>query len=84
MDEIPFYFTGDLDALTRLVLVNGIYFKGKWKTQFDAKRTHKATFYVDSTNTVEVDMMDIEVNIPIGEITELDAKAVSLPYQVNY
>jgi len=35
---------GILDALTRLVLVNAIYFKGKWLNQFDKAHTNKEDF----------------------------------------
>ena len=35
---------GDIDALTVLVLVNAIYFKGKWASQFDPARTSEADF----------------------------------------
>lgn len=41
-DLIP---PGVLDCLTRLVLVNAIYFKGLWTSPFDEKRTHDADFH---------------------------------------
>ncbi len=36
---------GMLDSLTRLVLVNAIYFKGIWEKPFKRKRTKRKTFY---------------------------------------
>jgi len=48
---------GSLDALTRLVLVNAIYFKGIWKIQFDKEDTKKRSFWVDAKTKKQVDMM---------------------------
>ena len=49
--------SGSINALTKLVLVNAIYFKGDWDVQFDKKNTHKGDFHVSSTKTVQADMM---------------------------
>ncbi|NWS38361.1 SPB6 protein, partial [Probosciger aterrimus] len=38
---------GILDSLTRLVLVNAIYFKGKWAKQFDKERTAEVPFQIN-------------------------------------
>jgi serpin B len=38
---------GALDALSRLVLVNVIYFKGSWKFPFDPEATRPMTFHID-------------------------------------
>ncbi len=35
---------GSIDALTRLVLTNAVYFKGKWEHEFDAAHTRDETF----------------------------------------
>lgn len=51
-----------LDAMTRLVLVNAIYFKGTWVYQFDPARTYKGPFYLDENKTVDVDYMVIKVS----------------------
>ncbi|KAA0201911.1 hypothetical protein HAZT_HAZT004889 [Hyalella azteca] len=42
---------GILDALTRLVLVNAVYFKGLWTKQFDKARTQDLPFYTDGRNS---------------------------------
>jgi serpin B len=46
-----------IDALTRLVLANAIYFKGQWVNQFDAKATALADFWITEERSVEVPMM---------------------------
>jgi len=74
----------DLSDLTRLVLVNAIYFKGFWKNKFNEKATVKAPFYFSAKNdSVQVDMMQMNGDFPFAEVPELGAKAVALPYQVE-
>lgn len=46
-----------LNALTKLVLVNAIYFKGDWEQKFDKKHTRKGDFHVTPDHVVQVDMM---------------------------
>ena len=53
-----------LDALTRMVLVNAIYFKADWENQFDANDTEKAPFYLLDGSEVQVDMMSNDIYIP--------------------
>ncbi|NXI67315.1 SPB6 protein, partial [Anseranas semipalmata] len=38
---------GILDSLTRLVLVNAIYFKGNWEKKFDIERTKEMPFKIN-------------------------------------
>lgn len=47
-----------LSSLTRLVLSDAIYFKGKWQHQFKEKDTKPAPFYVGTNETVTVPMMN--------------------------
>jgi serpin B len=44
-------------GLTRLVITNAIYFKGDWEDEFDEENTTESDFYVDSDETVQVEMM---------------------------
>ncbi|MCU0486938.1 MAG: serpin family protein [Anaerolineales bacterium] len=69
---------GDLDALTRMVLVNAIYFKADWQTQFDPNDTHEAPFYLLDGSQVQVDLMSNDLQLPYlrGE----NYQAVELPY----
>jgi len=69
---------GVLDALTRMVLVNAIYFKADWMDQFDANDTEDAPFYLLDGSDVTVDMMSNDVYAPYlrGE----NYQAVELQY----
>jgi serine protease inhibitor len=46
-----------LEDNTVMLLVNAIYFKGKWKSQFDKANTAGGTFYKTDGTTIEVPMM---------------------------
>jgi len=48
---------GALDPLTRLVLLNAIYFKGNWAEQFDAKHTKEEDFHAAGGVKVRLPMM---------------------------
>jgi serpin B len=48
----------ELDPLTKMLLINAIYFKGKWKSQFDADETLQKPFYKPSGTSSEVPMMN--------------------------
>jgi serpin B len=46
-----------LDNNTVMLLINAIYFKGKWKSQFDASKTVNQAFYKSDGTTSQVPMM---------------------------
>jgi len=48
---------GSINAYTRLVLANAIYFKGSWATAFEASNTFTAPFYPSKATRVNVQMM---------------------------
>lgn len=69
-----------LDALTRLVLVNAIYFKGNWASKFEPRQTKKEQFWLNNSDSVEVDMMNTKGKYMYKEDEALDAKVLELPY----
>lgn len=48
---------GAVDELTRLVLVNALYFNGQWKTPFPESGTHHRLFHKSDGSTASVSMM---------------------------
>jgi serpin B len=57
-DRIPEILPeGSVDAMTRLVLVNALYFKAPWSTEFDAHQTADAPFHLDTGESVDVPTM---------------------------
>jgi serpin B len=48
---------GSIKPLTRMVLVNAIYFLGNWERQFDEKRTRDEPFHTSAATTKQAPMM---------------------------
>lgn len=48
---------GMVDAATRLVLTNAVYFLGEWLEPFDAARTRNEPFFLRDGSSVEVPLM---------------------------
>ncbi|MFO7903947.1 MAG: serpin family protein [Pirellulaceae bacterium] len=62
---------GSVDRLTRLVLTNAVYFKGKWEHEFDKEATRDAPFTVSPDEQVEVPLMFQKRKFKYGETAEL-------------
>jgi len=69
---------GVLDGLTRMVLVNAIYFKATWVTPFLAARTRPDKFYAPPNTTLTVPFMHKVDQFDYGENEQL--QILSLPY----
>jgi len=74
-DLIP---PGVLDPMTRLVLTNGIYFKGDWASQFKKNATHDAPFHGTPGSPIQVPMMTQQHRFRYGE--RQDLQILELPY----
>jgi len=70
---------GFLNAQTRLVLANAIYFKGDWASQFKQEATHPAPFTLIDGTTVDVPMMSQAADFKMARTETV--QALELPYE---
>ena len=77
--EIPTLLV--VDATTRLVLVDAVYFKGTWATGFDASATTPQTFTLAGGSPVQVPTMNALVTLSEGSAQ--GASIYELPYKGN-
>lgn len=69
---------GVLTVLTRLVLVNAIYFKGSWSAPFDPRATRDEPFHPLDNAPVRAPFM--RRTGPYRLVEDHDAQAIELPY----
>ncbi|XP_075682817.1 serpin B6-like [Rhinoderma darwinii] len=74
---------GSIDSLTKLVLVNAIYFKGNWEKKFPEENTEQRQFKMSKTKSKPVPMMFQKNKFNIFYIEELETKVLELPYVNN-
>ncbi|XP_006192546.1 plasminogen activator inhibitor 2 [Camelus ferus] len=71
---------GSVGVDTKMVLVNAVYFKGKWKTPFQKKLNRLYPFRVNLTQSTPVQMMFLHEKLNIGYIADLKVQILELPY----
>jgi serpin B len=72
---------GVVDASTRLVLVNAIYFKGRWLHQFKAANTGVASFNITSNQQVQAPLMNLTASFKSALVDGV--QVLELPYLGN-
>lgn len=71
-----------IDLTTSLVLINAIYFKGKWEHSFDEDFTFEGDFYVNKHETKSVKFMKIvKKSFHFVEMSDYNAKAIELKFK---
>jgi len=73
--------SGSIKPLTRMVLVNAVYFKGDWKKKFDKANTKKEPFTTHKNEKLDVDMMHQTSEFRGAQSKELGCLILELPYK---
>ena len=69
-----------MDSLTRIALINAIYFKGDWRTKFKKAQTTSRPFTVNGQTFDHPETMVTNSFFKMGAVPELDASVLELPY----
>lgn len=72
---------GALNALTRLVLVNAVYFKGQWTAAFDKARTADAEFTLNSGTKIKAPLMTFAEDQDLEYGSAPGLQTLRLPYK---
>jgi serpin B len=65
--------------VTKLVLVNAVYFKGEWLVKFEKESTRNAPFWVTPEQSKNVSLMCLQEYFEYGE--DVDTQVLVLPYK---
>ncbi|KAM9739152.1 serpin B9-like isoform 2-T2 [Dama dama] len=69
-----------INAETRLILVNAVYFKGRWSEKFDKEYTREMPFRINQKEQRPVQMMFQDGVFRLARIQEVQAQVLELPY----
>jgi len=70
----------DVDELTRLLIINAVYFKAVWKQSFDENETFSTLFDSPVTGKLNAAFMNMEAKVRVLEDPENGLEILELPY----
>ncbi len=70
-----------IDALTRLVLVNAIYFNADWASPFSASRTSTSSFERVDGSSTEVELMRHSDPVDAHHVDDGVSRGIAMPYE---
>ncbi|XP_008577275.1 PREDICTED: serpin B10 [Galeopterus variegatus] len=80
--KIPNLLPNDsVDSMTRMVLVNALYFKGIWEHQFLVQNTTEKPFRINKTTSKPVQMMSMKEKLKVFHIEKPQAMGLELCYE---
>ncbi|XP_067086421.1 leukocyte elastase inhibitor [Osmerus mordax] len=71
---------GMVTSMTRLALVNAIYFKGNWLNRFAESETKEMDFKLNQNESTPVQMMYLMKKLPFNYISDYNLQILELPY----
>lgn len=71
---------GSVNSMTKLVLVNAIYFKGNWAEKFEEANTADMPFRLNKNERKTVKMMYQKKKFRFGYISDMKTRVLELPY----
>ncbi|KAL7984555.1 hypothetical protein Chor_003125 [Crotalus horridus] len=74
---------GIINSLTKLVLVNAIYFKGNWANKFNKDHTQEKPFQINKNETKTVQMMFSKGKYNMTYISDYRTSILEIPYAVE-
>ncbi|KAM4803064.1 serpin B4-like isoform X1 [Urocitellus parryii] len=75
--------SGTINQTTRLVLVNAVYFKGRWDEEFKKELTTEAKFWQNKNESKSVQMMAKSGHFNFAFLEDVQAKILEIPYKGN-
>lgn len=66
-----------------LLLINALYFKGKWRRMFSERYTSIKCFRTPDGKCTQTPMMQVVDTFNYNYVPYLDAQAIVLPYDVS-
>ncbi|KAL3276845.1 hypothetical protein HHI36_012208 [Cryptolaemus montrouzieri] len=70
-----------ITELTRMVLVNALYFKGNWLNPFKPENTTKKDFHISKTEKVQVDTMELDASLFVHKQDKHNMTFLKMPFR---
>ncbi|XP_037953819.1 serpin B13 [Teleopsis dalmanni] len=71
----------DVGSKTKMLLFNGLYFRGNWANAFFERPNTEEYFFMTSEDAVKTPMMHTSGKFYVADLKHLNARAVCLPYE---